>query len=265
MTTVDKYKGSHIDFTLQLEDYAKVVVLVKDVLATTDFINKSYQCDMFNSSECHHVTGHETNQDRLTANKCGFCKFTQLLRERHSSVDIIQSKSANDKQNLFVRYRSSDPVEMLQWCEFQPWRTPYALFAYARCNNKSDVFNALENFEEIKKQYKKTLITSRLFVDMANCDDKALNELIPRYLGVSQTDMSTLNIDEEIKRSNQIIEKNLSNFNFNRNNSIFQFDIETREALAQNSKIFNRNASIFQQDPSLNLLENTPQINLGRN
>ena len=162
-TIPNKCKSSHIDFSLQLEDHAKVVVLVKDMLVTAEFETKSYQCDIFNSAECHHVAGHESNQEMFTINKCGFCKFSQLLREKHSSVDIIQNK-VNDKQNLLVRYRSSDPIEMLQWCEFQPWRTPYALFAYAHCNHKNDVYKALENFEEFKKQYKKTVITARLFI-----------------------------------------------------------------------------------------------------
>ena len=244
-----------IDFDLQLEDYSKITVLVRNLLTNSQPERKEqaetdYLCDIFSEKECHHLSGHHLQLDSLSALKCTFCRFTEHLRNRHSNVNILQSKSGNynsptsDKQYLSLRFRNVATSELVDWCDFQPWRSPYVLFAYASCISKEDILEALEGFEKLKSQFKKTLIVSKLFIDAnGQSIDKTINEKM-KLLNANPYNISTLNIDDEIKKSNFVIEKNLSNFSFNRNSSIFQFDLEGAE---KQSKSLSRNASIFQQ------------------
>lgn len=55
---------------------------------------------------------------------------------------------------------------ILEWCEFQPWRSPYGLVAYACCSSQEDMLKAVRNFEAEKEKLKKSLIASKLFIDM---------------------------------------------------------------------------------------------------
>lgn len=258
-----------IDFDLQLEDYAKVTVLVRNLRGSSasegEAVEADYLCDVFSERECHHGDGHHLRLDSLQTTKCQFCQLVDHLRSNHSHVTVLQSKSASpsgggDKQpHLSLRYRHSLTSEIVDWCDLQPWRSPYALFAHASCASKEEVLAALESFEQLKSQFKKTLIVSKLFIDSVSgsgdgdgdgdqeVERTGLDERM-RQLNANPYNVSTLNIDDEIKKSNFIIEKNLSNFSFNRNSSIFQFDLEAAEKQAQSRNAsLNRQASIFQQ------------------
>lgn len=253
-----------IDFDLQLEDYAKVTVLVRNLRGSWaskgEAAEADYLCDVFSERECHHGDGHHLRLDSLQTTKCQFCQLVDHLRSKHSHVTVLQSKSgsasAGDKQpHLSLRYRHSLASEIVDWCDLQPWRSPYALFAHASCASKGEVLAALESFEQLKSQFKKTLIVSKLFVDsVSGCADgdeeveRTLLDERMRQLNANPYNVSTLNIDDEIKKSNFIIEKNLSNFSFNRNSSIFQFDLEAAEKQAHaRVASLNRQASISQQ------------------
>lgn len=253
-----------IDFDLQLEDYSKITVLVKNLRggsakARAEAAKGSeadYLCDVFGEKECHHGEAHHLRLDSLQTARCQFCQFVEHLRSCHSHVPVLQSKSGSlggggDKQpHLSLRYKHSLTSEIVEWCDLQPWRSPYALFAHASCASKEDIMAALEGFEQLKSQFKKTLIVSKLFIDVSGSGaqlESGLDERM-KLLNANPYNISTLNIDDEIKKSNFIIEKNLSNFSFNRNSSIFQFDLEAAEKQEQSRNAsLNRHASIFQQ------------------
>jgi hypothetical protein len=256
-----------IDFDLQVEDYSKVTVLVRSLNAEkqTGTSETDCLCDVFSEKECHHATDHHLELDKLltaaAATKCHFCQFVEHLKSQHSHVNILQSgKSGSpvagtDKQHLVLRYRHSLTSDILDWCDFQPWRSPYALFAHVSCASKEDILVALEAFEQLKIEFKKTVIVAKLFIDIRDSKgqmDSALNERM-RLLNANAYNVSTLNIEDEIKKTNFIIEKNLSNFSFNRNSSIFQFDLEA--AAEKQSRGLNRNASIFQTGKAFNLVD----------
>lgn len=67
-----------------------------------------------------------------------------------------------------MRFKKSRyPVgSILEWSEFQPWRSPYGLVAYACCSSQADMLQAVRNFEAEKEKLKKSLIASKLFIDM---------------------------------------------------------------------------------------------------
>ncbi len=223
-----------IDYSLQLEEFSKVQVLVKDVLSQPE--NK-YQCDVFNETECHSCINkdHGNFSNNLKTNEFSFCQFVDLLREKYSQVNIIQSRSYGsvvEKPCLLVRYKVGDSASQLDWCDFQPWRSPYVLFAYASCKSKEDLLRAMESFDETKYQYKKTLIESKLFIQMTDTLDNELS-LTMNMLNPNPYNICNLNIDDEVKKSNFIINKNLQSFTFNRNSSIFHFDLD---AVAETKK-----------------------------
>ena len=67
-----------------------------------------------------------------------------------------------------MRFKKSRyPIgNILDWCEFQPWRSPYGLVAYACCSSQADILKAVRNFESEKEKLKKSLIASKLFIDL---------------------------------------------------------------------------------------------------
>ena len=237
MTNNEKPGDRCIEYNLQLEDYSKVLVLVKnlsDLPATASF--KQYECDIFNENECHHAL---TNHDPMLI-KCHFCKFVELLKHKHSNVKIIQNNAdtLNQDKYLSIRYKTDYALNMLEWCEFQPWRSPYALYGFASCQDNQQVFEAIKNFEKLKEFYKKTLISFKLFIDMNN-EVNSVDMMEP------VADLNGLNLSEEIKETNEIIEAHLSSYDLNRNNSIFQFDFDTKENVMSNLNNLKRSESGF--------------------
>ena len=260
MATYQANASDYIDYDLQLEDYSKITVAICDLLRPRGHtLPNEYLCEIFNESECHHTPNHHLDLSSLTTKQCRFCKFAGQLRTKHALVNIIQNKTNNslntEKQLIPVRYRNIQSKEILEWCDFQPWRAPYILYGFASCQNKEEILTALENFEVLKTQHKKTLITSKLFIDMLATEDEFLNVQL-KSLNINPYNISRLNIDDEIKKSNFIIEKNLSSFNFNTNSSIFQFDLESSSEM-KNPKLLNRNASIFQNGKVNDLLNSS--------
>ena len=200
-----------------------MLVLVKNLSDLPAASFKQYDCDIFNENECHHSP---TSHDPMNV-KCQFCNFVELLRLKHSNVKIIQNSADTGGQDkyLSIRYKTDYALNMLEWCEFQPWRSPYALYVFASCQDNQQMFEAIKNFEKLKEFYKKTLLTFKLFIDMKNEVNNV--ELI-------ESDLNGLNLSDEINETNEIIEANLSNYDLNRNNSIFQFDFDTKENLINN-------------------------------
>ncbi len=80
------HSNESVDFSLQLEDYSKLLVLVKEVLAPAP---AEYHCDIFSQPDCHHLTQHGLTTSKT--DKCSFCRFTDLLRDKYSHVDVIQA------------------------------------------------------------------------------------------------------------------------------------------------------------------------------
>jgi len=142
-----------------------------------------------------------------------------------------------------VRYSEADATGLLDWCDLQPWRSPYVLFAYASCSDGADLQRAVDNFEGIKSQYKKTLIEARLFVEMTGCLEERLAKTM-KMLNPNPYNISNLNMEEEVKKSSFVVGKNLASFAFSRGCSLFHFDLE---AAAEKSrpKVLDKNGRTY--------------------
>ena len=166
-----------IDFDLNLNDYRKSLILVKYL----NDLNDDFQNDYALSSEYDGSLGtHATND------KCKFCNFYSVIENTYSRIEInnpfinsivkpiasmnsLNSNSTNQQQNsktfVYVRYKSVNyPKQLLDLCEYQPWRSAYALICYAVCSTQAELLSAIKRFVSFKHAYKKTLIESKLFV-----------------------------------------------------------------------------------------------------
>lgn len=179
-----------IEFDLKITDYNRLLIVCRDVLETKENKLREFECDLFNESECHHI--HEFNG---LGKKCTFCKFYDLLDERAQSLrfqsvfklkhnlknlilisflisrispDLYKTSSPNLSHFVQMRFKKYKyPVgSILDWCEFQPWRSPYGLVAFASCSSQAEILEAVRQFELEKERLKKSLIASKLFIDI---------------------------------------------------------------------------------------------------
>jgi hypothetical protein len=144
--------------------------------------------------------------------KCTFCKFVDLLKQKHTikiSNDVIKSA---EKHHLNAKFKTYYAPEILDWCEFQPWRSPYVLIGFATCNTQTELLTSIKNFEKYKEMYKKTLVSSKLFIDLHNKHEMnedfklTLNGLKPSESRLSMARHSIY----EIKRQGSVISMNSS-------------------------------------------------------
>lgn len=155
-----------IEFDLKISDYNRLLVVCKNLLESKEFKQKEFECDIFNESECHHTHDHDDNFF-----KCTYCKFYDLLEERAHTLKInsdLYKTTSNVPHFVQMRFKKTKyPLgNILEWCEFQPWRSPYGFVAYASCSTQADVLEAVKNYEHEKEKLKKSLISSKLFIDM---------------------------------------------------------------------------------------------------
>jgi hypothetical protein len=153
-----------IEFDLRVEDFGRVLTLVNNLTEYDDHSNKLIQCDCFNENECHHSK--KDHFMKVDLETCSYCRFVKLLRNKHSNIKVKNDSDNSITSNLQIRYKtlyySSDA---LAWSEFQPWRSPYVLFCFATCISQQDLLNAIKNYEKLLDTYKKTLVSSKLFID----------------------------------------------------------------------------------------------------
>lgn len=148
-----------IEYDLKFQDFKKLLVLVKNISNS----DHSIQCDCFNENECHHSKNDHFMLQNLS--NCNFCQFVDLLRKKHSIVKV-KNDTDNSSSNVLIKYKTINyPVDLLNWTDFQEWRSPYALFCFASCTTQADLLNAIKTFEQLIKSYNKTLISSKLFID----------------------------------------------------------------------------------------------------
>ena len=111
-----------IEFDLRVDDFRRVLVLVKNIsanaAATHDNSTQSIQCDCFNENECHH---HSKKDHRVDASSetCSYCRFIQLLREKHSNVKV-KNDADNATSSLLIKYKTIQySPDALTWSDFQ--------------------------------------------------------------------------------------------------------------------------------------------------
>lgn len=189
-----------IEFDLKINDYNRLLVVCRNVLESKENKQNEFECSLYSESECHHKhgdfavnTANKRHPSPDGSQKCTFCRFYDLLDERATSIrfiidesfflkfemfvylifvrinpDIYKTSSTNAPHFVQMRFKKSKyPVgNILDWCEFQPWRSPYGLVAYACCSSQAEVLEALRAFEAEKERLKKSLIASKLFIDM---------------------------------------------------------------------------------------------------
>ena len=224
-------KLNFLDFDLQIVDYAKLVVLVGDLLEP----RKSCECDIYDDEECHHLNDHNQKSKELkTKHKCNFCKFLEFVKDNFSTVKVADEEF-NSEKFLSLRFKTlSYPVDILDWFEFQPWRSPYCFIGYSTCFNKSDILTAIKNFNSINEKFRKTLICSKLVIELRfdldekkstqenfiNANSNIENNQMERQFSIKSFDNKSLNLEESSSSStigNKMtsdIEENASVFNF---------------------------------------------------
>ena len=156
---------SFIEFDLQFSDYNKITILVFNLLEDP---NNPIKCDIFSDKNCHHLNENHLFNVMKQFEKCTFCKFVDLLKQKHTikiSNDVVKS---SEKHCLNAKYKTHYAPEILDWAEFQTWRSPYVLIGFATCNNQAELLSSIKNFEKYKELYKKTLVSSKLFIDLHN-------------------------------------------------------------------------------------------------
>lgn len=204
-----------IEFDLKINDPNRILVLVRNLLEQDEYVRKEYDCDLFNQFECHHnaqlnkhlkVGHHVTHSQSSCCEKCTYCKFFDLINERANVVrintDLYKSKSTTSlttsttstidhRHFVNLRYKKCNyPVSQLEWCEFQPYRSPLALVAFASCSNQAQLYEAVCRFEKERGKYKKTLVSSKLFVDFHQKHE--MNEEYQKSLEVQRSSTVSL-------------------------------------------------------------------------
>ena len=163
-----------IDFELKIDDSNRILFVVKNVQKS---INKkfAFDCSFFNESECHHQE--ESTAAGHNLKKCTFCQFFDLIKDKNGSMkisnDLLRQLTLNQnvtgKHFLFnAKFKKQHRInaKSLEWCEFQPFRTPFAFIAFASCSNQQDLLSAVKNYETEKEKLKKYAHVSKLFIDL---------------------------------------------------------------------------------------------------
>lgn len=164
----------NIDFDLKINDPNKILFLVKNVLENESSPDTFLSCDCFDESECHHLSTHSSdcydiNQNRMSQ-KCSFCQFYDFLNKNFTSIktNIENSKSNSTKKHMTnlrfkKRYYSN---QIFEWYNMFTWKSPFALMAFASCKTDTDIYKSIKNYQQEKEKLKKTLICSKLFIDV---------------------------------------------------------------------------------------------------
>ena len=249
MSTVKK--NEYIDFDLQFEDFKKVTILVINLLDEENLPSsiKKYDCNIFDEKECHHKENH-SNLNEL----CSFCEFVKFLRENSNEIRVSSDNFMN------IKYKTHYSPEILDWSEFQVRRSPLVLFGYATCQNQSELLYAVKVFENFKILYKKTLVTSKIFLNLQMSKDEKLtlvsgNSDHKGTMSVPKYDMHPLETNSKISEQNFdniSISSNLLRLNSN--------DIENYDSFDQNqslnyetSNLTDNNADLFNQSNKISL------------
>jgi hypothetical protein len=219
----------YIEFDLKLEDFKAILVLVNNLT------NESLQCNNFSENECHHLK--KDHYMHFNLENCSFCKFIKILRDKHSSIRIKQEL---DNLNLYIKYKTINyPSQIIDWVEFQEWRSPYSLISFSTCTTQSDLLNAIKKHEKLVQVYKKTIVSSKLFIDFHlkhennESFQKSFNQpysssskpifitqnslpVIKNYNSTTQTshslnDQNIETIDTEIENINSLVNLDISN------------------------------------------------------
>jgi hypothetical protein len=167
-----------IDFDLRIDDRNKLLFLLKNVTQSA-YSSKNFDCDHFSELECHHTHTETSVEFSSSAKQCTYCQFYDLVRNQNSTLKlgsdflktftINQTQTAPNSRFYFfnARYtKNANLVEKnLEWTEFQPFRTPYALLAFAECSSQAELYTAVKNYELEKQKFKKFTRVSKLFID----------------------------------------------------------------------------------------------------
>jgi hypothetical protein len=165
-----------IDFDLRIDDRNKLLFLLKNVSHSV-YSAKKFDCDHFSEYECHH--SHTATNFDYSTKKCTFCQFSDLVRTQNPTVklgnDFLKTftlnqaqLSSNSRYYFFnVRYTKNARLaeKSLEWSEFQPFKTPHALLAFAECSSQTDLYKAVKNYSLEKEKFKKYAVATRLFID----------------------------------------------------------------------------------------------------
>jgi hypothetical protein len=190
-----------VDFDIDIDDQNKLTFLVKNLIENKPYKNRVYDCDCFDVKECHHESNH-TFENKIS-DKCSYCCFVDHLNDNNHSFRI------NEKHKLFVKYKkgSNYKQELIDWCPFQPKRTPYGLIAFASCKTKSELLSSLKIYENLKQEYKNFTISFKFFIDIS-FDNDLIDEL---NINEKITSKSNLN---RLEYKKQISSYSLSTTNF---------------------------------------------------
>lgn len=219
--SANKYQS--IDFDLKFNDYRRILVLVQNLLDFND--NHDFNSDIAKTNEYDGMLGthvHDTsvnfdetllaNADESisNANSCNFCEFFNYIRDNYSKIEInsqfinsmvtttspstlYNSMQTNQLLNkykksfVYIRYKTlSYPIQLLELCEYQPFRAVYALICYSTCSTKTELLNSIKKFKHLKNVYKKNLVESKLFIIV-----KTKNEF-------------TVNLSDDLQLSNNV-------------------------------------------------------------
>jgi hypothetical protein len=205
----------YIEFDLKLEDFKAILVLVNNLT------NESLQCDNFSENECHHLK--KDHYMHFNLENCSFCKFIKILRDNHSNIRIKQEL---DNLNLYVKYKTINyPSQIIDWVEFQEWRSPYSLISFSTCTTQLDLLNAIKKHEKLVEVYKKTIVSSKLFIDfhLKHENNESFhksfnqpNSSSSKPIFITQTshslnDQIIETIDTEIENINSLVDLDISN------------------------------------------------------
>lgn len=200
-----------IDFDLNIEDFKKVAILIKDIS-----VDLSY--DDLNDYDGQ-LTEHECNTN---FSECKFCDFTSLIRRYFARVKL---DSFEEQKELELRYKINNySHKLLDWSEYQVFRGVFSLLAFSICNSKEDLLKALKRFDHSKSSYKKTLIESKLFILLQNKNEFG-EELIEPNRRDSNMSIHTNIDEEELLKANEKIS--------NQNGLSSQIDTELNTQLKQ--------------------------------
>lgn len=164
----------NVDFDYRINDPNKILFLVKNLTKKVFPDEQFLSCDCFDESECHHLPTHfnnffDLNQNRMST-KCSFCQFYDFLNKNFASfkINVESAKSNTAKKHMInlrfkKKYYSSD---MIEWCNMFTWKSPFALMAFASCKTDAEIYSCIKNFQQEKERLKKTLVCSKLFIDV---------------------------------------------------------------------------------------------------
>jgi hypothetical protein len=199
-----------IDFDLSLNDYRKSLVLVKYLNDLNDDFNNDYT----HASEYDGSLGTHSINDN-----CRFCTFYNLIQNNYSKIEINNSfinsivkssissgsiQQQNSKSYVYVRYKTINyPKQLLDLCEYQPWRSAYALICYAVCSTQTELLNAIKRFNNFRQAYKKTLVECKFFIVLS----KSGTEFFRSIPTIVQTNTITSSTSIPAKSPSPIVPK----------------------------------------------------------